>query len=135
MRGTFSHALALALTFASAAAFGGVPQYSLSPASQTIDVGAQATLTLSMNLTSNTDTVVALDTSDNSVLMVPANATIPAGQMMTTFQVRGLLPGTADVIADPNAQAVTASVTVQLPGDGGAGDAGTDGAPAADSGA
>jgi len=36
---------------------------------------------------------------------------------MATFQVTGVAPGTANVIADPNATAVTASVTVTPPPD------------------
>ncbi|MGH3755678.1 MAG: beta strand repeat-containing protein, partial [Pseudonocardiaceae bacterium] len=88
---------------------------SLLPPTQSIQQGANGTLTFTINAAQLTDTIVPLTNSNAAVLQVPSSVTVPAGQTSAPITVTGLTPGTATVSATLGGVTVTATVQVVQP--------------------
>jgi|GEM_PF-1180967 hypothetical protein len=66
---------------------------SLSPASSTVELGAQGSLLLTLNAALANATTVTLSSSNSQIASVPANVTIPAGSLSVSIPVNGLAAG------------------------------------------
>ena len=93
------------------------PTPAIGPEAPVVAVGLTGALTVSLNIPQTTATTVTLTSSSTSVLLVPANVTIPANATSATIQATGVAAGTATVTArlpDRLAGATaTRAVTVQ----------------------
>ncbi len=86
---------------------------SLDPA--TIQVGGEATGTVSLSAPAEDDLAVSLESSNASVATVPAAVTVSAGQDLASFPVTGLAAGSAEIKASLNGASVTRTLTVNNP--------------------
>ena len=78
-------------------------------------VGANGTLTLTLNVGQLTNTEVALTVDQPAIVQVPSVVTVPAGQTSASFTVNGLAVGSATVTATVAGTTKTATVNVQPP--------------------
>jgi len=88
---------------------------SLLPSPLAVVVGANGTMTVTLNAGQLTNTEVTLTVDPASIAQVPASVTVPAGQTSAPFTVTGLAVGSATVTASANGTTKTATVTVQPP--------------------
>jgi hypothetical protein len=93
------------------------PSITLTPALETITVGANGVMRVNINITQSTDTIVTLSSANTGVVTVPASVTILANQSSVTFQANGVAVGgpvtvTANLPPSFGAPPATASVTV-----------------------
>jgi uncharacterized protein YjdB len=87
---------------------------SLSPIALQMAPGASATMTLTLTAVGETDTTVALTSSDPTIAALPAGGglTILAGQTSQSVNVSGVAPGRATITAALNGSALHGQVTV-----------------------
>jgi hypothetical protein len=95
---------------------------SLLPSPTTFDELTTTQLTVAISAVQASDTVVSLSNLNPAIVSIPTNVTVPTGQTTATFNVQGLTPGTAQVVAGLNGTSVTATlnvtdVIVQPPGE------------------
>ncbi len=88
---------------------------SLLPSELSVVVGATGTLTLTLNATRQTNTVVALEVDNTSLLLVPSNVTVPAGEIDASFTVTGQAQGDAVVTASLNESTQTSTIHIIPP--------------------
>jgi hypothetical protein len=89
----------------------------LSPPARTIVVGSNGSLSVTINITQSTDTIVTLSSANPGIVSVPATVTILANQHSATFNANGATIGgpvtiTATLPPSFNATPATAAVTV-----------------------
>ncbi|HSB81585.1 MAG TPA: hypothetical protein VLM91_22630, partial [Candidatus Methylomirabilis sp.] len=89
----------------------------LDPATLQITQGAAGGLTLTLSAAQATDTLVALTSSEPSIVGLPpgGTVTVPAGQLTETFAVFGVRAGQATVTATLNGSSVQSQVSVVIP--------------------
>ncbi len=92
----------------------------LSPPSRTIVVGTNGSLSVTINITQSTDTIVALSSANAGIVSVPASVTILANQHSASFTASGVTLGgpvtiTATLPPSFNATPATSAVTVIAP--------------------
>ena len=85
---------------------------SLTPSALSITQGGSGQVTVSLNATQATNTVIALSSSAGSIAAVPATVTVPAGQVSAAFTVAANTAGQADITATLNGTSATSHVTV-----------------------
>ena len=85
---------------------------SLEPRTTTFVVSASGTLLVKLNAAQPTPTTVNLATEPAGTIQVPAQVTIPAGQLEAPILVTAVTVGQADVVASLNGSLRRASVTV-----------------------
>ena len=88
---------------------------SLLPSPLPVVIGANGTLTVTLNAGQLTNTEVSLTVTPSSIVQIPAIVTVPAGQTSATFTVNGLAVGTATVTATLEGTTKSATVQVQPP--------------------
>ncbi|HYX19692.1 MAG TPA: Ig domain-containing protein, partial [Thermoanaerobaculia bacterium] len=92
----------------------------LSPPSRTIVVGTNGSLSVTINITQSTDTIVTLSSANSGIVSVPASVTILANQHSASFSASGVTLGgpvtiTATLPPSFNAAPATSAVTVIAP--------------------
>jgi RHS repeat-associated protein len=80
-----------------------------------IQAGASANLTIRLNAVQDEAITVQLATSQPDVVRVPAEATIPAGQIEQAIVVQGLAEGTSQITATSSGSSRGALINVTLP--------------------
>ncbi|MGL5936039.1 MAG: right-handed parallel beta-helix repeat-containing protein [Cetobacterium sp.] len=85
----------------------------LSPNTLTIQNGQNGTLTVALNATQGSNTVVSLSSSNTGVATVPATVTVPAGQLSVIFTVTSVANGTANITASLNSTSDVTPITVE----------------------
>ena len=88
---------------------------SLLPSPLPVVVGANGTLTVTLNAGQLTNTEVSVTVTPSTLVQVPAIVTVPAGQTSAPFTVTGLAVGNATVTASLNGTSKSATVQVQPP--------------------
>jgi RHS repeat-associated protein len=88
---------------------------SLLPAVSTVTLGAGTTLTLTISASQSSDTVVPLGVTPGGIVNVPAQVSIPAGQLSVAVPVATLAYGQAGVTATLNGSTASAAVNVVPP--------------------
>ncbi|MFO0699952.1 MAG: RHS repeat-associated core domain-containing protein [Nitrospira sp.] len=88
---------------------------SLLPSPLPVVIGANGTLTVTLNAGQLTNTEVSLTVTPSSIVQVPAIVTVPAGQTSASFTVNGLAVGSATITAALGGTTKTAIVQVQPP--------------------
>jgi hypothetical protein len=93
------------------------PMITLIPGVETIVVGTNGILRVSINITQSTDTIITLSSANTGIVSVPAAVTIPANQASVTFQANGVAVGgpvtiTANLPSSFGAPPATSAVTV-----------------------
>ena len=88
---------------------------SLLPSPLPVVIGANGTLTVTLNAGQLTNTEVNVTVDQPSLVQVPAIVTVPAGQTSASFTVTGLTVGNATVTASLTGTTKTATVQVQPP--------------------
>ncbi len=88
---------------------------SLLPSPLPVVIGANGTLTVTLNAGQLTNTEVSLTVSPAAIVQIPAVVTVPAGQTSAAFTVTGLAVGSATVTASVNGTTQSAIVQVQPP--------------------
>jgi uncharacterized protein (TIGR03437 family) len=97
-----------------------IPTLSFSPLTQTVAAGSTGSLTLLASVAPTSALTLNLTSANPAVAAVPATATLPAGQTMTTFNVTANAVGgpvtiVAALASAPGTPLATASVTVVRP--------------------
>jgi RHS repeat-associated protein len=88
---------------------------SLVPSPLPLQQGSVGTLTVTIDVAQNVDTVVALANSAPAVAQVPASVTVPAGATSAAVAVNALAAGSAQVTASVNNTSASAIVGVGAP--------------------
>ena len=88
---------------------------SLLPNPLPLQEGATGSLTVTINVAQETDTVIALSSDAPAVAQMAASATIAAGAISTIIPVSALASGAANVTASVNGSTATTAVTVTPP--------------------
>ena len=81
----------------------------------TIQMGEEATGTVTLSAPAEADLAVALESSNASVATAPAAVTVPAGQDRATFPVAGLAAGSAEIRASLDGVVAARTLTVNNP--------------------
>src|SRR5439155_23472423 len=85
---------------------------SLLPNPLPLQGGATGSLTVTINVAQEADTIIALATDAPAVATVPASVTVPAGALSALIPVSALTSGTANVTASVNGASTTSAVVV-----------------------
>ncbi|MCI0526738.1 MAG: Ig-like domain-containing protein [Nitrospira sp.] len=88
---------------------------SLLPLDLSVVEGATGTLTVSLNATRQTNTVVTLEVDNASLLLIPSSVTVPAGEIDASFTVTGQAQGDAEVTASLNESTQAATIHIIPP--------------------
>lgn len=90
---------------------------SLLPATLQVTQGASGILTVTISAAQGTDTLIALTSSNASLVSLPPSGTVtvPAGQTAQAFAVFGVGQGTATITASLNGTTAESQVTVVIP--------------------
>jgi len=88
---------------------------SLLPNPLPLQQGATGSLTVTVNVAQEVDTVIALANDTPTVAHVAANVTIAAGAISATIAVNALATGAANVTASVNGTSAVTAVQVTLP--------------------
>lgn len=116
-----SHRPLLVIALASTALFGFVPDSSVHPIFTAPPSGLQSgyngTVTVTVNQAGSTDTEIDISTDNPSILSVPSEVDIPAGETEVQFQVSATGTGTANITAAANGYYATSRNFVISPGD------------------
>jgi RHS repeat-associated protein len=80
-----------------------------------VQQGAAASVTLKLNAAQLNPVQVTLSAAQATILQVPVNVTIAAGQLTQTFAVQGLLAGSTQLSASINGSTQVIDVVVALP--------------------
>lgn len=88
---------------------------SLLPNPLPLQEGATGSLTVTINVAQETDTIIALASDAPTVAAVPASVTVPAGALSALIPVSALTSGTANVTTSVNGASTTSAVVVTGP--------------------
>ncbi|MFN0039054.1 MAG: Ig domain-containing protein, partial [Burkholderiales bacterium] len=87
---------------------------SLTPPTVAIQVNAQSSLTVSLNVAQLTATTVTLSANAGGIVTLPATVQVPANQISVTFTITGQAVGTTQVTATIGTTSASSAVTVSL---------------------
>lgn len=88
---------------------------SLLPSPLPLQQGSIGSLTVTINVAQEADTVITIANSAPSVVQVPSSVTVAAGATSVAFAVNALISGLADITASVNGTSATSQIEVTPP--------------------